>query len=146
MIETETGGKKMPNRGPAALDTSAILALRSDEGGAGAVEDLLLQAKKSNRPVLVSSMTRMELLYLIWRHEGEVAARQAIGMLDTLAIEWVSCEPEILDQAARLKSGGGLSLADSWIAATAIVRGATLYHKDPELRPISALRQEFLAE
>ena len=134
----------MPDSGRVALDTSAILAFRADEPGANIVEDLLRWAKKSRAPVLVSFITRMELLYLIWRHEGEWAARQALGILDTLAIEWVSCEPEILDLASRLKSQGGLSLADSWIAATAIVRDATLYHKDPELRPISALSQVFL--
>jgi predicted nucleic acid-binding protein len=134
----------MPIKGTVALDTSAILALRSDERGADLVEDILRQAKKSGHPVLVSFMTRMELLYLIWRNESEFAARQAVGMFDTFNIDWVSCEPEILDQAAQLKSRGGLSLADSWIVATAIVRGATLVHKDPELQHIPNLKQQFL--
>jgi predicted nucleic acid-binding protein len=136
----------MPNEDPVILDTSAILALRSDEAGANVVEKALRHAEKTNRPVLVSFMTRMELLYLIYRQEGELLARQAIGMLDTFNIEWVSCEPEILDQAALLKSHGGLSMADSWIAATAIIRGATLFHKDPELRRITEMRQQFIAD
>jgi ribonuclease VapC len=136
----------MSNEERILLDTSAILALRSDEAGAGVVERLLRQAEKTSQPVLASFMTRMELLYLIWRHEGELAARRAIGMVDTFNIEWISCEPEILDQAAILKSRGGLSVADSWIAATAIVRNATLLHKDPELRRISEVRQHFLED
>ena len=126
------------------LDTSAFLALRSDEAGAEVVEDLLRQAEKQKRPVLASFMTRMELLYLIRKHEGESAARQAIAMIGTFNIDWISCEPEILDQATMLKSRGGLSVADSWIAATAIVYHATLFHKDPELCKIAEISQQFL--
>jgi predicted nucleic acid-binding protein len=134
----------MPSEKRIILDTSAILALRSDEVGAEVIEELLRQAEKTKRPLFASFMTRMELLYLIWRHEGELAARRAIGMIDTFNIKWIDCESEILDQAAMLKSRGGISVADSWIAATAIIRGATLIHKDPELRKIAELSQQFL--
>ena len=136
----------MPSEKRIILDTSAILALRSDEAGAEVVEELLRQAEKTKRPLLASFMTRMELLYLIWRHEGELAARRAIGMIDTFNIKWIDCESEILDQAAMLKSRGGISVADSWIAATAIIRDATLIHKDPELRKIAELSPQFLEE
>jgi predicted nucleic acid-binding protein len=122
-----TDWAKMPSKEPIMLDTSAILALRSDESGADAVDELLKQAEKTNHPVLVSFMTRLELLYIIRRNEGELAARRALGMVDTFNLEWVSCEPEILDQAAILKSRGGLSIADSWIAATAIAVRAVDY-------------------
>ena len=134
----------MPSEKRIILDTSAILALRSDEAGAEVVEELLRQAEKTKRPLFASFMTRMELLYLIWRHEGELAARRAIGMIDTFNIKWIDCESEILDQAAMLKSRGGISVADSWIAATAIIRDATLIHKDPELRKIAEISQQFL--
>jgi len=134
----------MPSEKRIILDTSAILALRSDEAGAEVVEELLRQAEKTKRPLLASFMTRMELLYLIWRHEGELAARRAIGMIDTFNIKWIDCESEILDQAAMLKGRGGISVADSWIAATAIIRDATLIHKDPELRKIAEISQQFL--
>ena len=73
----------MPSEKRIILDTSAILALRSDEAGAEVVEELLCQAEKTKRPLLASFMTRMELLYLIWRHEGELASRRAIGVIDT---------------------------------------------------------------
>jgi len=127
------------------LDTSALLALRGNESGADRVEKLLQQANRRQCRLLVSFMTRMEILYLIWRDEGEQQGREALRLLDSLAIEWVSCEARILEASAYVKSHGGLSVADSWIAATAIDRDATLVHKDPEFQKFKDMAQEFLA-
>ena len=63
---------------------------------------------------------------------------------DATGVEWVSCEPEILRAAARIKARSGLSVADAWIAATAVVRDAVLVHKDPEFRHARDVRQERL--
>jgi ribonuclease VapC len=128
------------------LDTSALLSLRGNEPGADRVEKLLQQATRRQCRLLVSFMTRMEILYLIWRDEGEQQAREALRLLDSLAIEWVTCEPRILEASAHVKSHGGLSVADSWIAATAISREATLIHKDPEFQKFKELAQELLAQ
>ena len=126
------------------LDTSALLAMRSDEAGADRVEALLRSARAGRAKVLVSFMTRMELLYRIAIDEGQEEADSAVRLLDAARIEWVSCEPAILEQAARLKAGGGLSVADAWIAATAAVRDAVLVHKDPEFARAAGVRQERL--
>ena len=128
------------------LDTSALLALRSDEAGAGRVETLILRAKKNQCRLLLSFMTHMELLYCIWREEGEEAARHALRLVDSFTIEWISCEPAILEIGSRLKAQGGLSVADSWIAATSIAHEATLIHKDPEFEKFEAISQEFLGK
>jgi ribonuclease VapC len=134
----------MPLKNAFVLDTSALLALRSDEPGADRVETLLSQAKKSQCRLFVSFMTRMELLYCVWREEGEEAAREALRLIDSFTIEWVTCEPGILEAASRLKAQAGLSVADSWISATAILREATLVHKDPEFMKFKEIRQEVL--
>ena len=126
------------------LDTSALLTLRGGETGADEVEMLLRQAERGECVLLGSFMTRMELLYLIWREEGEEAARQALRLIDTFSLEWVSCDPEILDAAARLKAEGGLSVADSWIGATAAARSAVLIHKDPEFGKFPHIPQRFI--
>lgn len=126
------------------LDTTALLALRANESGADRVEHLLKAAHRGRGTVLVSFMTRMELLYLIRRDEGEEAASAALRLVDSFAIEWVSCEPSILDAAASLKASGGMSVADSWIAATALVRGAVLVHRDPEYRAVTQVSQEWI--
>ncbi len=126
------------------LDTSALLALRGDEPGADEVEHLLRQVERDKCSLLASFMTRMELLYLITREEGEEAARHALLLLDASGVEWVSCEQEILEAAARLKASGRLSVADSWIGATAIVRSAILIHKDPEFSACPEIPQREL--
>ena len=94
--------------------------------------------------MLVSFMTRMEILYCVGREEGEEAAREALRLIDSFSIEWISCESVILEKASRIKSAGGLSVADSWIAATASVFGATLVHKDPEFESLRDIPQLFL--
>ena len=126
------------------LDTSALLALRGDERGADRVSTLLRDAEREKCRLLASFMTRMEILYLIWRDESEAAARDALRLMDSFAIEWVGCEPQILESAAYVKSRGGLSVADSWIAGTALRHGATLVHKDPEFDKFKDLTQESL--
>lgn len=136
----------MPLKGVFVLDTSALLALRGDEPGADRVERLIQQAQKNQVQLLISFMTRMEVLYRVWREEGPEAAREALRLIDSFPIEWVSCGPEILETAARLKAQGKLSVADSWIGATAIVREATLIHKDPEFRNFKEIPQEFLGK
>lgn len=126
------------------LDTSALLALRSDESGAGRVEEILRFVRTGRTKVLLSFMTRMELLYRVTASEGEDAARTALRLIDAAGVEWVSSEPEILEMAARFKARGGLSVADAWIAATAASRNAVLVHKDPEFARARDVAQERL--
>ena len=126
------------------LDTSAVLAMRADERGAARVDDLFRGAYAGRTKVFLSFMTRMELLYRVACDEGQEAADDAIRLLDATRVEWVSCEPAILQEAARIKSRGKLSVADAWIAATAADRDAVLVHKDPEFNSVQHVRQEQL--
>jgi uncharacterized protein with PIN domain len=90
------------------LDTSALLTLRSDEPGAGRVAAILQSGRTGRASMLLSFMTRMEMLYRIGASDGDEAARRAVMLVEAAGIEWVSCEAEILAEAARLKSAGGL--------------------------------------
>ena len=126
------------------LDTSAFLALRGDESGADRIAGLLALAKGNRCKLFASFMTRMEILYIVWREEGEDSARHALRLLDSFSLQWVSCEPNILETASRIKARGEVSVADSWIAATAIEHGATLVHKDPEFESLKEVAQESL--
>jgi predicted nucleic acid-binding protein len=128
------------------LDTSAILALRGDEAGADRVEELLRRARAGRTAVLLSFMTRMEILYRVTADEDEESARSVLRLLESSGIRWVSCDDAILEEAARIKARGGMSVADAWIAATARRNEAVLVHKDPEFERVTALRQERLRD
>ncbi len=57
--------------------------------------------------------------------------------LRLLPVERVDVTEAILETASALKANYRISVADSWIIATAINRSAVLVHKDPELEALS---------
>ena len=116
------------------LDSSALLALRDDEDGAERVAQLLQSAQDGESRCLVCFMSRMEVLYRVWKDEGERNGRLADAQLQSLPITWVPCSDARLEQAAAIKANHRLSVADAWIAAAAQREGAVLVHKDPEFR------------
>ena len=122
------------------LDTSALLTLRDDEAGAGRVEEALEQPGRC----YACFLSRMEVLYRVWKDEDERAGRLAYEQLKALPLHWVEVSEPLLEQAASIKARHSLSLADAWIAAAAQQVGATLLHKDPEFRAIANLPQEWL--
>ncbi len=135
------------------LDTSALLAVRHNEPGADRVADLLTASAntgKTGQPgqqaFMLSGcfMSLMEVMYRVWKVEGEAAGRAAYAQCQALPITWVHESTELLESAARLKALHPLSLADAWIAASAMQCGAILVHKDPEFEPIEGLLAEQL--
>lgn len=139
-----TDSEKMADPKNRVIDTSALLALRGNERGADYVEQILSDTRKKRGRVLLSFITRMEVLYIIQRAEGEEQAQHALRLIDSFPIEWITCEAAILNAAASLKARGKLSVADSWIAATAMVYGAVLVHRDPEFASVPEIPQESL--
>jgi predicted nucleic acid-binding protein len=118
------------------LDTSALFTLRDDEEGADTVANLLYDVQQDDAVCFASFMTQMELFYRVWRDEGEKAGRLAYEQCHALPITWVQMDQALLEKAAELKATLPISLADAWISATAILKGATLVHKDPEFEAV----------
>ena len=117
------------------LDTSAILALWNAEDGADTVEDIL--KKSSDASVFVSFMTFMEGKYSIWRKKGKALADEFYRDLSLLPVKRVDVDDELIDIASEIKATNSLSVADSWIIASAIKTNSTLVHKDPEFEQIT---------
>jgi predicted nucleic acid-binding protein len=122
------------------LDTSALLTLRDDEPGAERVEQAFEQPDRC----YACFLSRMEVLYRVWKDEDERAGRLAYEQLKALPLHWVEASEPLLEQAASIKARYSLSLADAWIVAAAQQVGATLLHKDPEFRTVVDLPQEWL--
>ena len=123
------------------LDTSAVLTLRDDEPGAERVAMVL----EGPDPCFACFITRMEVLYRVWKDEGERSGRLAYEQLQSLPIQWVDQTEPLLLEASRIKASHPLSVADAWIAATALLSQATLLHKDPEFEAITQLDKSWLA-
>ncbi|MDV6341113.1 PIN domain-containing protein [Nitrosomonas sp. Is24] len=122
------------------LDTSALLALRDNELGANRISELL----SDGSPCYGSFMTLMEVFYRVWKDEGEAAGREAYADCFALPMVWIHESAEILQRAAVIKATHPLSVADAWIAATALELEVTLVHKDPEFEHLPDLLQERL--
>lgn len=117
------------------LDTSAILALWNAEDGADTVENIL--KKTSDISVFVSFMTFMEGKYRIWKEKGKTLAEEFYRNLRLLPVERIDVDDELIDIASEIKATNNLSVADSWIIASAIKTGSTLVHKDPEFEQVT---------
>jgi predicted nucleic acid-binding protein len=86
----------------------------------------------------------MEVLYRVWKDEGESSGRLAYEQLKALPLQWIEASEPLLAAAGGIKARHPLSVADAWIAAAAQQVGATLLHKDPEFRAVADLAQEWL--
>ncbi|MCP9772451.1 PIN domain-containing protein [Synechococcus sp. Tobar12-5m-g] len=126
------------------LDTSALLALRDNEAGALRVAEVLRLAATGQGICLICFMTRMEVLYRVWKDEGEAKARLADEQLLSLPMQWVEASGPLLETAAEINALNALSVADAWIAAAALENDASLVHQDPEFRALINLEQEWL--
>jgi len=116
---------------PVVLDTSAVLALWNNEDGAATVEKVLRESSQ-RKPVYLSFMTFMECRYRLWKDQGKSAADELFRSLSLLPVTRVDVDDALLMTASELKAQYKISVADSWIIATAITLNATLVHKDPE--------------
>lgn len=119
------------------LDTSAIFTLTKGEDGSDEVEDILHLAKKGKNSVYLSFVSFMELYYVTWQEKSEDVAKELIILVKSLPVHMVDSNERITLSAGRIKANYRLSVADAFIAATAIDKGAVLVHKDPELKVIS---------
>ena len=117
------------------LDTSALLAYWNDEKGADEVEKILRMGLSAPK-VYISFMTLMEAKYQLWRRVGKEVAEDFGRLVRNLPVVRIDITDPILNHASEIKATTKLSVADSWIIATAIETGSALVHKDPEFEQI----------
>ena len=121
------------------LDTSAMLALMSDEQGADVVGDIIGEAKKHQAVVYISFVTLTEIYYTALRRKDEEGARKTMALINELPLQRVYSNDTLSLSAGYIKANHKLSLADAFIAATALDKEAVLVHKDPEFEAIISL-------
>ncbi|MBI5701465.1 PIN domain-containing protein [Candidatus Saganbacteria bacterium] len=119
------------------LDTSAVFCLKDDEDGAAKVEAILEAARIKHCKVIISFMTAMEFLYINFIRYGEEAGHKAYLEMTLLPLEIIESNEDLRLIAAEMKAAHEISLADSWIAATAKKYNAILVHRDPEFESLN---------
>ncbi len=109
------------------LDAWAVLALLRDEPAAERVEALI-----DDGEAVMSSVNLGEVLYTLIRGVPRHVAgdlvdgvRQAVGVAHP---DW-----PLVEAAARIKAGGGLSYADAFCLATGEAEDAPVATGDPEM-------------
>lgn len=122
------------------LDTSALMRLLLDQPGARDVQEIL----EGDAPVALPFIAVMEVRYVLLRSLPTERVEQLLAVLRAASSDIPESTPQWGRRAAEVKAAGGLSLADAWIAALAIMRGATLVHRDPEFDAVPGLRARTL--
>lgn len=114
------------------LDTSALLAYHQDEAGADLVGRAFEERGKGEATITVSFMTLFEITYLALARRGAEYAAALLCKISSLELETVWPDEDLLWKAGEVKALGGLSVADAFIAASAMLTDAVLVHRDPE--------------
>ncbi len=112
------------------------MSLLRDEADADHVERIL----NAPEQVVVPFMAIMELRYRLARELPADRVDYLLEMLVASRVEVPESTPEWGRRAAEVKTNGGLSVADAWIASLALMRDAELVHKDPEFDRVPGLR------
>jgi predicted nucleic acid-binding protein len=123
------------------LDTSAILALFQDEAGAEPVARIFEARERGEASILVSFMTIFEASYLARATGGADTAFSLVFQIRGLGMEEIWPDEDLLWLAGEIKAAGGLSVADAFIAASAVLQDAILVHKDAEFERLKTQAQ-----
>ena len=123
----------MSNQRNYVLDTSAIFAFTKDEDGAYKVEEILRLAISGKAKIFVSFATFMEIYYITFQERDERSAQALFLSIKSLPIERIESSERLTIIAGEIKALYRLSVADAFVAATAVEKNAILVHKDPEL-------------
>lgn len=108
------------------------------DAGWEAVSALFQEASEEKCQIFLSVVNWGEVYYITLREYGEGYAEKVMSALSNTPIELVDATKEISLQAARLKARGGLSYADCFAAATAMMnRNSILVTGDKEFKRVA---------
>jgi predicted nucleic acid-binding protein len=124
------------NASACVLDSFALLAYLEGEPGMVRVRTLLTEATKGAIALYLSVINLGEILYIVEREQGLIAAQRALAALDQLPVQIQPAERSVVLSAARLKARYAISYADSFAVVAAQEQQAVLVTGDPEFKPL----------
>jgi ribonuclease VapC len=102
------------------------------------VRALLAEATRGSPALHLSIINLGEVLYIVERAQGVVAAQRALAAIDQLPIQVQPADRSVVLSAARLKARYAISYADAFAVAVAQERQAVLLTGDPDFKPLVA--------
>jgi ribonuclease VapC len=127
---------KKPGSKVLVLDTFALVAFLHSEPAAQEVRRALRRAKKRDAVVLLSLINYGECLYIVERERGIEEVGSAANIIDSLAVEVVAADRQLVFAAAHLKARYPISYADAFAAAVAKRYGGSVMTADPEFKAV----------
>jgi predicted nucleic acid-binding protein len=121
------------------LDACALIAFLDREPGWEKVHALVMRAATGDILLYMHIVNLLEVYYGVWRDDGPEAAQEILDYVDGSAIQ-VSVDVSIplIREAGRFKVAYDMSLADTFICASASLLSALLVTSDGELKPVDA--------
>jgi predicted nucleic acid-binding protein len=119
------------------LDTFALLAYFNAEPGGMQIKDLIRSASAKQATLYLSQINMGELYYIVFRRRGIQKAQETLQTLRELPVIFCEATETRILAAAELKAQYPISYADSFAAALAIERSATLVSGDPEFSALT---------
>jgi len=121
------------------LDACALIAYFDDEEGADVVEGLFEQARNDEITLTINAANLIEVYYDQIRktstERADVVIQDIYATFPITVIETLN--PDIVREAAYLKTAGKISFADTILVATAVCTDATIVTCDHiELEPV----------
>jgi ribonuclease VapC len=121
---------------PKVLDSWAVIAYFEDQPGGERVEQLLVEARESGAPLMMSVINAGEVWYSLARGYSAAVADEKIAELGNLGIEFVDVNWEVTRLAATYKAKGNIAYADCFAAALAKRSKADLVTGDREFKQV----------
>jgi predicted nucleic acid-binding protein len=119
------------------LDACALLAFLNREVGWEKVHALMMRADAGDILLYLHIVTVLEVYYGVRRAEGPEAAQEILDYVDGSAIRLsIDMTAPLIREAGRFKVAYDMSLADTFICASASLLSATLVTSDGELEPV----------
>ena len=118
------------------LDSYALMCFFRRERGFEYIETLIHQAKSETCALKLSIINWGEIFYSILRANGDLAAKQALALIDQYPIDLVMADRALTLYAARIKAVHPIAYGDCFAAALAIREGGTIVTGDPEFRKL----------
>lgn len=110
---------KLENMELLVFDSSAIITFLKNEDGTEIVKDFLQKSAKNLIQTYINDINVGEIYYILSKFRNEDYAKLCIDNLRIFNLNFVSNDINLVIEAARFKSKGGIAYQDGFVLATA---------------------------